>query len=188
MRKLPRKILGFLREPAVQTGIAILGLFVLIWGSIKGWFEGFVAWLGLRQEWPNWALLLLMAILIYLAASRIGTLLRNRRAKRVAKAEGMTYHLVWDALWGWPPFGNQFVGAGPLCPQHKLPLDIKKLDGYLEGDRFDFICAGLEGEEGHGIEGPSFSQLVGSEGSRRRDPNIYRDVNARLKAKHLRES
>ena len=188
MKKLPRRILILLREPAVQTAIAIVALLVVIWGSIKGWFEGFVAWLGLRQEWPNWALLLLGVILVYLAASRVATALRNRRAQQVVDSGGMTYHLIWNALWGWPPFGSNYVGDGPLCPKHKLPLDVKTLDGYLEGDRYDFVCAGLEGEEGHTIIGPKFDQLVGSEGCRRRDPNIYSDVNARLKAKYLREA
>jgi hypothetical protein len=194
MRKVWEKAIAFLREPAVKTAIAIISLLIGVGGTISGWFTVFftligknVPWLAESHLWPNWLAILVSSLLVVSIISNILSKVRSVKRVKSPRRRERTYHEVWNVLWGWPPTGKSYIGDGPLCPIHKLPVDVRKLDGYREGNKYEFYCPGLEGEEGHIIDGPKFSQLVGSQGTDRSDVNIYKDVNARIKAKEIAE-
>lgn len=182
MKKFWEKFLKFLRDPAIQTILTLLTLVgVGIWGIIQGWLARLVAWLMKNSPWPNWLSLSLGILIVFLGGYWITIKFRKTQAQ--SKPNGMTYHEVWGVLWGWPPIGNHYVGDGPLCPKHRLPVDVIEKD-FQSSYWFEFFCPGGEGEKGHVIKGPKVSQLVGSEGkSFHRDANIFKDVNSRLRAK-----
>lgn len=190
MRKIWQGLIKFLREPAIETGIAIVMLVIAVlsirWGIVRGWFTILYFWFGDSHMCPNWLMLLLILLLFFFFGSWVITRIRKANSRKAKYNYETTYHKIWGVLWGWPPKGRSWIGNGPLCPEHKLPVDVKKLDSYREGNKYEFHCPGPEGENGHTIQGPEFSQLVGSENSSSRDPNIYRDVNARIKAKELK--
>ncbi|HLE05194.1 MAG TPA: hypothetical protein VI729_11365 [Anaerolineales bacterium] len=192
MRKIFLRVVKILRDPAVQTVIAILAFLILIWGAIAGWFSKVIAaltsafpWLTEMRPRPNWlvAAFSIALLLLLVAWLRSGPLRRKLPPNRGESL--MTYRKVWGVLWGWPPPGGHYVADGPLCPEHRLPLDVKKVEMLRAGKRYDFHCPGREGEEGHVIPGPKFSQLVPNDGWGTRDPSIYKDVNARLRAQHM---
>jgi hypothetical protein len=110
---------------------------------------------------------------------------KSRESSQKVKPNGMTYHEVWGVLWEWNSKG-QYLGDGPLCTKHKLPVDLE--EDLVNGKRtFIFSCPGYEGEKRHKIKGPNFSRLVGSKGDDWREVNIYQDVIARLKAEKIKQ-
>lgn len=193
MHKLFNALVVFLREPAVQTIIAIVGLLAVVGGSIAGWFNGIIAllstsfpWLAKANLWVNWQIAgLLILVFVFLAAwLRAGPLRGRHRAPPMVPH--VTYRKVWGILWGWPPPPGRLIGDGPLCPDHKLPLSVKKVELRRSERRYDFVCPGPEDHNSHTIAGPMFTQLVPStDGWGQNDPNIYRDVNARIRAEEL---
>lgn len=164
----------------------------IVWGALVGWFRVFgelagrvLPWLVEVNEWPNWLIVILVVSIVALL------LLRWRKSNRMNPDKGAIssprsmYQEVWGVLWGWPPPPGKLVRDGPLCPDHMLPLQVEKRDQFRGPDKFNFHCPGPEGEEGHDFDGPTVPELAGRQDAWR-DVNIYRDVNARLKAKDLR--
>ena len=183
MKKAPRRFLDFLRDQAVETAIALVTLSIILWGAVQGWLASFASWLTQLGFWPNWLVagLAAAALVLLIAYGRLRARSR-RRAPRVSPRQ--QFREVWGVLWGWPPPPGHVVGDGPLCPQHLLPLDVKMKDAYPGKRWFEFECVGLEGHKAHTIKGPQFSQVIPSDESLR-DPSIYRDVGARLRAQDL---
>ena len=195
MKKPVSRLIELLRDPAVQTIVAIVGLLVLVWGAISGRFANVIAlltstvpWLSASRAWPNWisASVVIITLVLFVAWLR-GGLLRPK-PKLPRPQPRINYRKVWGVLWGWPPPAGRFIAAGPLCPDHKLPMDVKKVEKSRSCSRYDFHCPGPEGHEGHSIEGPKFTQLVPEGGWGNSDPNIYKDVNARLRAEEIAAS
>lgn len=191
MRKNISRLLGFLRDPAVQTVCAILGLAIVSGGAVLGWFNGLVIWIGQNmrwvaesRSWPNWLSLTIIGFLILFASLWLRSVIRDR-SRKATPSSRITYHEIWGVLWGWPPRNGKYIGDGPLCPSHKLPVDINRRKPPRGEEFYEFRCPGHQGEEGHTIAGPKVSQLVGSSSGWRDGPNIFKDVNARLQAEDL---
>ena len=184
MRSIWNNLIKILREPAVETTLAILTfLITIVWGAIQGWLSRFVLWLLDYWLWPNW--LVIFALLGFtVCSSWIGFSIRKSKVNESAKPKRKTYHQVWGVIWSWPPPGGRYTGEGPLCPLHKITVDVIKFTEYSE-QRFEFHCPGEEGEKGHTIKGPKFSQLVGYAEKGIRDVSLYEDVNSRLRAKEI---
>jgi|GEM_PF-6412758 len=106
MRLLWNKVVKFLREPAVETTIAILTFLTIVWGVIKGWFTGLYlwvsnSWLLETHTWPNWLSLLIGILLIAFTTLWVKSMMiMKARSKKIAKPHGKTYHEVWGVLWG----------------------------------------------------------------------------------------
>lgn len=185
MKKFWEKFLKFLRDPAVPTILTALTLVgAVIWGAIQGWLKTLITWLTRSSPWLNWSSLLLIVMTLLLGGFWIKTKFRKTKTMSEMKPNKMIYHEVWGVLWGWPPIGNRYVGDGPLCPHHKLPVDVD--EETIKGKRvFVFFCPGSEGKKSHIIKGPARSQLVGSKGEDWTDVNILADVNARLRAQEI---
>jgi hypothetical protein len=191
MNKVSLKLLQFLRDPAVTTIIEIIGLLLLIGGTILGWFNSIIAhlsstypWLIHTQQISNWQIVVFTLLFSVIIFFWIRTGLLQRRRKPFTSVSRTTYRKVWGVLWGWPPIGGRYIADGPLCPKHMLPLKVEKVKTPYSKGRYDFVCPGFEGQKGHTIKGPEFSQLVPSDSSFD-DPSINKDVHARLKAEDL---
>jgi hypothetical protein len=194
LKKWIYAILKLLRDPAVQTLLAILAI-AAAWGGFREWITArftalgkWLPWLVDSNEWPNWVVIfvILLVIFVFLQSLRIIRSQIRVKAKPYPLAPKITYREVWGVLWSWPVPSGRYIGEGPLCPIHKLPVEIKKKSAYRSyDDYYEFVCPGEEGEEGHTIIGPKLNQLVKRESMGRSEPSLFRDVNARLKVMDL---
>lgn len=188
MQRFWERILKFLRDPAIQTLLAFLALLgavgTIVWGFIKGWLSRVFTWLMQFTPLPNWLGPLLVITLLSLGGFWIRKNLHRRKMKQETKHDEIIYHEVWGVLWGWPPIRGHYIGGGPLCPIHMLPVDHKTIRVGRGNDYIEFHCPGDQGKEAHEIKGPKLTDLVGSQQDGwNQNPNIYKDVNARLSAK-----